>query len=235
MRRERRQIQLRELLERRPRIESDYLLAQHEYRRAINEGIEMERFERRLAETRAEYNELRQARKDGAELGITGPPGAYNIAAVAADQLEFRVGTVVGYRHWRVSETGLVAVNAHALDSDTWPAKHRHEAVCRYGRDHQDQNGSQIVPYPTCTCGIYAWKEPLSDIPPRPLRPAFAELPPILTGEVHLWGRIEQHTLGYRGQYAYPKSFYWGPFVEKMAELYGVPIVDNPYQPGPDD
>lgn len=56
------------------------------------------------------------------------------------------------------------------------------------------------VPDPGCTCGMYAGinMQHLIDI-------IYVERG--IHGEVHLWGRLFRHSLGWRAQYAYPKYF----------------------------
>lgn len=68
-----------------------------------------------------------------------------------------------------------------------------HVASCRGNKPHE-------APAHNCRCGIYAGKhwEHLIEI-------GYAGYG--IHGEVSLWGRIEECTLGYRAQYAYPKFF----------------------------
>jgi hypothetical protein len=59
---------------------------------------------------------------------------------------------------------------------------------------------SHHVPDPSCTCGMYAGinMAHLIDI---------GYVNRGIHGEVHLWGRLYKHTLGWRAQFAYPKYF----------------------------
>jgi len=57
------------------------------------------------------------------------------------------------------------------------------------------------VPADDCTCGIYALKEYAEAL-------AMCYLSyDCIVGEVNLWGKVREHQLGYRAQYAYPKCF----------------------------
>ena len=59
-------------------------------------------------------------------------------------------------------------------------------------------------PYLDCTCGVYAAKniEHLRQLgyEGRGIR-----------GEVHLWGTVVEHELGWRAQFAYPKTLFLPP------------------------
>ncbi|MGH9681139.1 MAG: hypothetical protein ACRD4Y_14420, partial [Candidatus Acidiferrales bacterium] len=89
------------------------------------------------------------------------------------------------------------------------------EAVCRYAADLRSIKAAapntatarefwdkhvHNVPDESCTCGMYAGinMQHLIDI-------GYIERG--LHGEVHLWGKLMRHTLGWRAQYAYPKYF----------------------------
>ena len=61
-----------------------------------------------------------------------------------------------------------------------------------------------------------------------------------VVGEVALWGRVIEHTLGYRAEYAYPIRLFRPPSpmpgfpqpvqapLEQLAALYGIPVEDYP-------
>ena len=63
---------------------------------------------------------------------------------------------------------------------------------------------SRDVPQANCTCGVYAVKT-LDHF-----RSAGYERFGI-HGEVYLWGKVVEHELGYRAQFAYPKNFVLPP------------------------
>ena len=60
------------------------------------------------------------------------------------------------------------------------------------------------APQENCTCGIYAAKTL------HHFRSAGYERYGV-HGEVHLWGKVVEHELGYRAQFAYPKTFVLPP------------------------
>jgi hypothetical protein len=62
------------------------------------------------------------------------------------------------------------------------------------------KNDGHDAPHEECTCGIYAVKTR------QHFRGAGYERYGIY-GEVYLWGKVVEHELGYRAQFAYPKNF----------------------------
>ena len=70
------------------------------------------------------------------------------------------------------------------------------------------------LPHLDCTCGVYAAKnlEHLREIDYEKLG---------VHGEVYLWGTVVEHRLGWRAQFAYPKSLFLPPdrVPFKVAEL----------------
>ena len=105
------------------------------------------------------------------------------------------ISPVVAYRVWRWKETGL-----QSLNGEPWlPGQHL-EARCRVAPAawHMAE-AAKVVPHRKCTCGIYAAKnsEHLRQI-------GYADGG--VCGEVYLWGTVVEHKLGWRAQFAYPKS-----------------------------
>jgi hypothetical protein len=127
----------------------------------------------------------------------------------------------IAYRTWYVDNQGLTSLNHVA-----WTPGEPLTAECpreKSGCPHPPE-----IPFLQCSCGVYAAKN-------------FKHLVSIgyhecgIHGEVYLWGRIVDHQLGYRAQFAYPKNFVVPedvlPFkvqdilkVLQTMELYGVPI-----------
>ncbi len=105
------------------------------------------------------------------------------------------ISPVVGYRVWRWNETGL-----QSLNGEPWLPEQHLEARCRVtpAARHMTETVND-VPHRKCTCGIYAAKnsEHLRQI-------GYAEGG--VCGEVYLWGAVVEHKLGWRAQFAYPKS-----------------------------
>jgi hypothetical protein len=73
--------------------------------------------------------------------------------------------------------------------SRPWPLLRPAEATCKQGRLH-------VAPNVDCTCGLYGTHG--ADILRRTKAPA-------VLGRVALWGRVVEHELGYRAQFAYPQ------------------------------
>jgi hypothetical protein len=115
----------------------------------------------------------------------------------------------VAYRAWNWTAEGLTSLNR-----EPWTPKVAFEAKCS---QHEDLRSMQAacstaeakafwskkqhhVPDPNCTCGMYAGinMQHMIDI---------SYIQRGIHGEVHLWGRLYRHTLGWRAQYAYPKYF----------------------------
>ena len=73
--------------------------------------------------------------------------------------------------------------------SRPWKPMQPVEAACKHARMH-------AAPHIECTCGLHGTHE--LDILRRTRCPA-------VLGRVALWGRVIEHELGYRAQYAYPQ------------------------------
>jgi hypothetical protein len=89
---------------------------------------------------------------------------------------------VVGFRQWRLAGTALRSLFA----DHTWRTPQL-EARCA-SRGHP-------APANDCACGIYAWYRPCP-------RGASAGTADYVAGAVVVWGRLELHATGLRGQYA---------------------------------
>jgi len=104
------------------------------------------------------------------------------------------ISPIVAYRVWCWKETGL-----QSLNGEPWfPGQHL-EARCRVAPAARHiAEAANEVPHRKCTCGIYAAKnrEHLRQI-------GYADG---VCGEVYLWGTVVEHKLGWRAQFAYPKS-----------------------------
>jgi len=113
------------------------------------------------------------------------------------------------YRSWSWTAEGVTSLNGELLTP-----KQAFEAKCPYANDLRSMQavartqGAQkfwkskqhLVPDSDCSCGMYAGinMQHLIDI-------HYIERG--IHGEVHLWGRLYRHTLGWRAQFAYPKFF----------------------------
>jgi hypothetical protein len=99
------------------------------------------------------------------------------------------VSPIVGFRVWNWHANELWSLNGEA-----WPPGHALAARCPK-TDHESPSDS-------CSCGIYAAKncQHLQDIS------SITAVDSCVHGEVYLWGKVMEHDLGYRAQFAYPKS-----------------------------
>ncbi len=70
-----------------------------------------------------------------------------------------------------------------------WPPAEPARATCVRPKLHR-------APFPHCTCGLYATRS--EELLRRTRNPA-------VVGTVALWGRVIEHELGYRAEYAYPQ------------------------------
>jgi hypothetical protein len=97
------------------------------------------------------------------------------------------ISPVIGHRVWRWDLAGLKSLNG-----ERWHPGQAMTARCRASNQHQP-------PQESCSCGIYSARS-LDQLRWRGYA-AFA-----ISGEVHLWGTIVEHELGWRAQFAYPKN-----------------------------
>lgn len=111
---------------------------------------------------------------------------------------------VFGYRVWRWNAMGL-----NSLNGAPWLPGRPLEAGCRRTvlRTNLDiADDAHKTPHSDCTCGVYAVKSL------EHLRQIGYERRGIY-GEVYLWGTVVEHKLGWRAQFAYPKSLFLPPDV----------------------
>ncbi len=108
------------------------------------------------------------------------------------------ISPIVGYRVWTWNVLGL-----KSLCGDRWHPNQSLVARCRaaviIGRAAA-ADGEHDAPQAKCTCGIYARKMLHHSSSAGYER--FA-----IHGQVYLWGTVVEHELGYRAQFAYPKTF----------------------------
>ncbi len=125
------------------------------------------------------------------------------------------VEPLVGYRTWHWTAAGIKSLNG-----TFWPVGEPLSAWCR--NDHEP-------PGDGCTCGVYAARtlDHLTEINYRDFG---------ISGEVHLWGKVWQHELGYRAEFAYPRKLVVPPgflpanlsILEtkvKALTAYGQPVI----------
>jgi hypothetical protein len=116
------------------------------------------------------------------------------------------ISPIIGYRVWTWGTTGL-----KSLCGERWHPRQSLAARCRasvvvgpiLGRAEAVHNAHE-PPQTNCTCGVYAVKTL------HHFRSAGYERYGI-HGEVYLWGTVVEHELGWRAQYAYPKTLFLPP------------------------
>src|ERR1035437_3859589 len=124
------------------------------------------------------------------------------------------ISPIIGYRVWTWGTTGL-----KSLCGERWKPSQSLAARCRastiVGRADVVHDVRDI-PQANCTCGIYAVKTL------HHFRSAGYERYGI-HGEVYLWGTVVEHELGWRSQFAYPKTLFLPsdliPYDRKKMEL----------------
>ena len=105
------------------------------------------------------------------------------------------ISPIIGHRVWRWDNAGLKSLNGKR-----WPPGQPLAAKCGAGQAHD----AHETPHLDCTCGVYAAKNR------EHLRQLGYEGRGI-RGEVYLWGRLVEHELGWRAQFAYPRSLVLPP------------------------
>ena len=91
---------------------------------------------------------------------------------------------VVGFRQWRLVD----GMPTSMYDGAAWP-EGSITAGCDRGHNPAD------VPVKDCSCGVYAYYDPCP-------RTASAATPDLIGGAVVVWGRVEAHIYGMRGEHA---------------------------------
>jgi hypothetical protein len=120
---------------------------------------------------------------------------------------ERSIEPILGWRIWHVDPgSGRVRLRSWA-QSSVWPAGRRMEAQCRSLLSLMRPAWAHEAPRKGHRCGIYALRD--RDAAETMLHeigeagPASNRLPAAL-GRVSLWGRVMEHTGGWRAQFAYP-------------------------------
>ena len=113
------------------------------------------------------------------------------------------ISPIVGHRVWQWDAKGL-----KSLCGERWKPSQLLAARCRAsvvvgpiaGRAEAVHDAHE-PPQTNCTCGVYASKS-LEQL----LTTGYAKCG--IHGEVYLWGTVVEHELGWRAQFAYPKTLF---------------------------
>lgn len=151
---------------------------------------------------------------------------------------------IIGWRIWNVAHANAAADPTHLSSAMgvTWPhytkltAVHLSTVVRWIPGKHWSNDGICESPCesPCLTdfnpgCGIYCFKtDEMLLGQTRILGPS-----PVVVGRVALWGRVAEHRLGYRGQFAYPVSLHYAfnladAEAVALAASYGIPYQEHP-------
>lgn len=112
------------------------------------------------------------------------PTGALERLATTEPIEAWRAWTLTGRRDASRLRLRPVGGRMHP-----WPPRKPAQASCKLGRMHR-------APDAECSCGLHGTHG--TDILRRTRNPA-------VLGTIALWGRVVEHELGYRGEFAYPQ------------------------------
>jgi hypothetical protein len=105
-----------------------------------------------------------------------------------------RISPIVAYRTWGWDSLGLISLNGCR-----WIPGEAMKAICSKF-DSARLAFNHDAPTDGCSCGVYAAKnlKHLHDI-------GYCQHGDV-NGEIYLWGKVWDHQLGYRAEFAYPKN-----------------------------
>lgn len=145
---------------------------------------------------------------------------------------------LTGYRCWNVFPNGLMVGQAYA---EPWPPFEAFVGRCGFASSTEHIREGRFVPAPVmgCDCGVHALKHAqaaeqrlIDEIITE--RDSFTvsyfwngHRPPKsrVWGAVKLWGRVIEHKIGYRAEFAYPSALFCQDenLAAIVSALYGVP------------
>jgi hypothetical protein len=117
-------------------------------------------------------------------------------------EAEHQTEPVLGWRAWRLARTDDGLRIVPTTPRSAWEPRVAIHATCTgaHTREYMVYNpelaASHRSPEPGCTCGIHAIKDPA--------RLARSGRSAAVVGRVAMWGRVIEHTKGYRAEFAYP-------------------------------
>ena len=110
------------------------------------------------------------------------------------------VSPIIGYRVWRWEAAGLRSVNGVPwLPGKPLTARCRVVHGVTVNGRLEAADGMHDAPKLACTCGVYAAKS-FDHL----RRAGYGEW--AIHGDVYLWGSVVEHQLGWRAEFAYPKT-----------------------------
>jgi hypothetical protein len=121
------------------------------------------------------------------KLAVSRPAG--QDGRVRARDLPFSAEAVEGWRAWSVVERDGEVSLSSLTRAEAWEPGAALNASCLRRRHH--------APGRACSCGIYAAAEPEE-------LAGLGRIAGAAVGQVSLWGRIAEHSRGYRAEMAYP-------------------------------
>lgn len=129
------------------------------------------------------------------------------------------VEPIVGYRAWRIENDVLCSTTYR---HNIWLPGKTLKAKCSYDSTENNkrctlQHSLHHPPHKGGLCGFYAYNEPEWNIIKLKVGGCYS----LALGEVELWGKIIEHEVGYRGQYARVKR------VIKMAQADGTNLFQQ--------
>lgn len=137
---------------------------------------------------------------------------------------EFYCEPMVGWRVWRLTVIEGEPRLQSAVYSQVWEPGVPVSATClRYSRSGEEPHE---CPEQACSCGIHAATSTGGGpVLTRYLSPPYTLMPHMqqfrLVGEVALWGRVVEHTSGFRAAFAYPKRLFIPRQASEHASLLG--------------
>ena len=133
------------------------------------------------------------------------------------------VEPVIGWRRWSVEMFGNELRSNNGV---RWTPYEKLTAECKARPSLLDPAAECEGVH--CTCGIYAYKTPedakFGENAPRNLGTGSRV---DVWGQVMLWGRVVEHSKGWRAQYAYPKSFVDSGIARQVATVYGCKVIQD--------
>lgn len=143
-------------------------------------------------------------------------------------------GTKVAYRSWKLElvdgdkdpETERIKSTLFlkaVTNSNAWPKFEKMTPNCKHKS------------FLDCSCGIYAFKsmEGLPEYVTSISRSTVTGSGVMALGEVNMWGRLLEHSKGWRAEFAYPKTLYcpeectieYDSLICRVAVEYGIPVT----------